>query len=110
MASPDDHLPLKPVDFHILWVLADGDLHGYGIVKEIEARSDARIRLEPGNLYRYLRRLVDAGLVRPAGRKQADGEERRRYYGVTAAGRAVLAAEVGRMRALAQAAERTLAG
>ena len=51
----DAKLPLRPVDFHILLVLTDGELHGYGIVKEIEARSEGRIRLEPGNLYRYVR-------------------------------------------------------
>ncbi|MEM7414541.1 MAG: helix-turn-helix transcriptional regulator [Gemmatimonadota bacterium] len=110
MTVVDDCLPLKPVDFHILWVLAEGELHGYGIVKEIETRSGGRIRLEPGNLYRYVRRLVTAGLVRPAERRPADGEERRRYYGVTADGKAVLAAEVARMRELAAAAERALAG
>ena len=47
----EDALPLKPIDFHILLVLTDGALHGYGMVKEIEARSEGRIRLEPGNKY-----------------------------------------------------------
>lgn len=109
MTSFDRHLPLKPVDFHILLVLTDGDLHGYGMVKEIEARSGGTIRLEPGNLYRYIRRLVDEGMVEPAARKAADGEERRRYYTVTSLGRELLAAEASRMRSLVAAAEAGLA-
>jgi DNA-binding PadR family transcriptional regulator len=104
------HLPLKPVDFHILLVLTERDLHGYGIVKEIEARTEGRVRLEPGNLYRYIRRLVEEGLVAPTDRKATgDDTERRRYYGVTLHGREVLAAEATRMRALVLAAESQLA-
>ena len=103
----EHHLPLKPVDFHILLVLTDGDLHGYGIVKEIEVRTQSQIRLEPGNLYRYIRRLVDEELVRPAARREVADAERRRYYRVTSFGREVLAAEALRMRSLvAEAAAR----
>ena len=104
-------LPLKPVDFHILLVLVDGDLHGYGMVKEIELRSEVRIRLEPGNLYRYIRRLADEGLVEPSGRHEVDGagpgaaQARRRYYRITPRGREVLRAEALRMRSLVEATE-----
>jgi DNA-binding PadR family transcriptional regulator len=133
----ESHLPLKPVDFHILLVLTDGDLHGYGIVKEIESRSGGGIRLEPGNLYRYIRRLADEGMVEPAdrravgaagtspgGRTGAEGDpgqeggsdrsgqgssERRRYYTVTEYGREVLVAEASRMRSLVAAADARLA-
>ena len=100
------HLPLKPVDFHILLVLTEHDLHGYGIVKEIEARTGGHIRLEPGNLYRYVRRLGDEGLVAPAERREVEASaERRRYYRVTSLGRRVLAADASRMRTLVAAAE-----
>lgn len=107
-SGPVAHLPLRSVDFHILWVLADGELHGYGIVKEIESRSNGALRLEPGNLYRYVRRLVSEGWVAPAERRSVDAEERRRYYRVTETGRAVLAAEVSRMRRIAEAAAEAL--
>ena len=104
--DPQTNLPLRPVDFHILLVLTDGDLHGYGLVKEIEARSEGRVRLEPGNLYRYLSRLVDHAMVEPAERRAAadSPDERRRYYRVTPFGRRVLAAEAMRMRTLVAAA------
>lgn len=105
--DPEAHLPLRPVDFHILLVLLDGELHGYGIVKEIELRSADRIRLEPGNLYRHVRRLVEAGMLAPAGRKASaeTSDERRRYYRITPFGRRVLAAEAVRMRSLVAATE-----
>ena len=114
MADPrslDEALPLKPIDFHILLVLTDGALHGYGMVKEIELRSEGRIRLEPGNLYRYLRRVVDEGWVEPAERRDVeDGAgPRRRYYRVTPRGREVLRAEAMRMRSLVEAAAARLA-
>lgn len=101
------NLPLRPVDFHILLALTDGERHGYGMVKEIEVRSAGRTRLEPGNLYRYLRRLVEQGMVEPTGRRRSadTSDERRRYYRVTPYGRRVLAAEATRMRSLVAAAE-----
>ncbi len=108
--KPTDHLPLKAVDFHILLVLTDQALHGYGIVKAIETRTEGSIRLEPGNLYRYVRRLEEVALVEPAGHRESDGPAggRRRYFRVTDLGRQVLAAEASRMRRLAAAVEATL--
>lgn len=109
--DPRELLPLRPVDFHILLVLTDGELHGYGIVKRIEERSEGDIRLEPGNLYRYVKRLVEAGLVEPAQRRRSpqSADERRRYYRISPFGRRVLAAEAVRMRALVAAAEAKVA-
>jgi DNA-binding PadR family transcriptional regulator len=105
--DPDAQIPLKHVDLQILIVLADQDLHGYGLVKAIEARTDGHFRLEPGNLYRYIRRLVNLGMVAPADRRRAEDveHERRRYYRITAFGRRVLAAEVQRLKALVEAVE-----
>lgn len=109
-ASPDptaSHLPLKPVLFWILLVLADGPSHGYRMLKEIESRTAGRVRLEPGNLYRYVKKLLDAGLIEEVG-APADAEssdDRRRYYAVTALGRDVARAETDRMRSLVSAAE-----
>lgn len=110
MADLEDHLPLKPVDLHVLLVLTDGACHGYGIVKAIAERTDGSLRLEPGNLYRYVRRLVEIGAVERADRRAAEGDERRRYYRVTSWGRRLLAAEAERMRVLAAAVDAGLAG
>jgi DNA-binding PadR family transcriptional regulator len=101
-SEAETFIPLKHVDFLVLLVLMEQELHGYGIVKEISDRTGAQIRLEPGNLYRYIKRLVQQGLVVEV-ESRPDAEEdddRRRYYGVTDLGREVLGLEVSRLRAL----------
>ncbi len=100
-------LPLSPRDFHILFALADGERHGYGLVKVIERQTDGLIRLDPANLYRAIQRMVADGLVEDAERRPAPGsaDERRRYYRITGLGRDVVGAEAVRMRSLAEAAE-----
>jgi DNA-binding PadR family transcriptional regulator len=88
------HLPLKPVEFLVLAVLADGHLHGYGIVQEMEERTRGVIRIRPGDLYRVLYRLSERGLLKMVERKRPEGaEERRTYYGLTPFGKRVLRAE-----------------
>jgi len=94
-------LPLTPAVFHILLALVDADRHGYGIAKEVSARTDDTVRLGPGTLYGTLTRLADAGLVeeRP-GRGRASVDDRRRYYRITALGRDVARAEAQRLASL----------
>lgn len=95
----DDFLPLKPVVFQILLSLVDGERHGYGITQEILGRTSARMRLEPGNLYRSLRTMLDDGLIEESDRRPAPDldDERRRYYRITSMGRRVAAAETERL-------------
>ena len=103
-------LPLKPQDFHILFVLLDGERHGYGMVKEIDRQTDGQVRLEAGNLYRSVRRLIKQGLIAESDRRPApeSDDERRRYYSVTEFGRQVVFAETDRMRSVVAAAEARL--
>ncbi|MGD8329561.1 MAG: PadR family transcriptional regulator [Acidobacteriota bacterium] len=91
----DAFLPLRPVEFFVLAVLHDGDLHGYGIVQEIARRTANRIEVKPGNLYRVLDRLMERGLLEEAGQGAADAidDERRRYYTITELGTRVVRAE-----------------
>lgn len=110
--SPTDeqvvaHLPLSARDFHVLFGLAEGERHGYGLVKSIADETGGLVQLDPANLYRALQAMVEAGLVEDAGRRpapEASGRERR-YYGITALGRRVVQAEARRMQALAATAE-----
>jgi len=92
MASTGDLLPLKPADFHVLLALADGPLHGYGIMKQVERESRGEVRLEIGSLYRVLGRLLADGLL-----AMGKGDGRRRDYRLTALGRKALAAEARRL-------------
>lgn len=107
----DALLPLKPQDYQILLVLVDTERHGYGMVKEIDRQTGGRIRLEPGNLYRSVRRLIRQGLIAESGRRPApeSDDERRRYYRITEHGRAVLTAETSRLRDVVAVAEARLA-
>lgn len=97
--DPNDFTPLRPVEFEVLLVLTGGESHGYGIIKEAEERSGGANRIETGTLYRALRRLTSAGLVRPTDRRPTPelDDERRRYFAITAFGREVAATEARRL-------------
>jgi DNA-binding PadR family transcriptional regulator len=108
--AADDLLPLRPVIFHVLLALAEGERHGYAIVQDIAERSSARLQLEPGNLYRHLKLMLDDGLIEESDRRPVAGrdDERRRYYRITRFGRQVALAEAGRLEALASEARARL--
>jgi DNA-binding PadR family transcriptional regulator len=93
-----DALPLAPRDLLILSVLAASPLHGYGIIKAVEERSESGVLLDPANLYRCLKRMRQDGWIDEV-RAEA-GEQRRRTYRITAAGRSILRSEVGRLERL----------
>lgn len=96
--------PLNPRDLLILSVLAETPLHGYGIMKAVETRSESGVFLDPANLYRSLRRMKrDEWIVEAGG-----DSERRTTYALTTEGRAVLDAELIRLeQLLAHARPRT---
>lgn len=98
----DSHLPLSPDVFSVLLILAQQERHGYGIIKAAEERAGRRGQLQPGALYRLLKQMVDQGLVErvPAGKAPKGGDSRRRYYRLTALGRAVAEAETRRLEEL----------
>ena len=99
---------LRPVEFHILLALADGERHGYAIRQEAAERSGGEVLLEAGTLYRALRRLLEAGLVAEQRSPTNDVDERRRTYRLTDLGRRSLTAETERMAALVETARRRL--
>lgn len=98
----DPHLPLRPVEFHILLSLAGGERHGYGIIQDIQARDDTAVP-DVGTMYRALARMVESGLIQAA-RASESGDERRNYYRITDRGTRVAKAEVRRLEALMRAA------
>ncbi len=104
--------PPTPLTYEILLALADQDLHGYGIIKEIEARSEASAAPSTGALYLALQRMESEGLVREAPSRPPGGDDRRRrYYRITKRGRAVAEEESTRLASLVAAArEKNLLG
>jgi DNA-binding PadR family transcriptional regulator len=92
--------------FFILTALAERPLHGYGVIQAVRELSAGRVELRPGTLYGALDRLGDSGLVEVE-REEVVDSRLRRYYRLTDAGAAALAAEVDRLAANARvAAER----
>ena len=100
---PERFLPLTPVVFEIALTLAAGERHGYEIMQDVERRTDGKISLHPGTLYRALGRLLDQGLIEEL-------DERRRYYQLTPLGHAVARAEVERLASQVSAARRLFRG
>jgi DNA-binding PadR family transcriptional regulator len=68
-----------------LLLLAEEPRNGYGLMQEIEQRSDGVWRPSPGSVYPALQQLEDEGLIRSV---EQDG---RRVYDLTDAGRAYVA-------------------
>jgi DNA-binding PadR family transcriptional regulator len=101
-----NHQPLSEPVFLILTSLAEEPRHGYALMTDIETLSNGRVKLSTGTLYGALSRLLEAGWI---DRFQADDTSRdKRWYRLTADGRALLAADVERMRQLARAASARL--
>lgn len=100
-AAPRDLLPLSAPVYHILLALADGELHGYGIILAVEDATDGMVRLSTGTLYTAMRRLVDAGLLEEVSQSEHESTDRRRYYRLTSFGGAVARAESRRIASLA---------
>jgi len=99
-------LPLTPLSFQILLALVDAERHGYGIMKEIERRTKGRMTTATGPLYLAAQRLMESGLIAESDKRPAPelDDQRRRYYKLTAFGRAVAAAEARRMAQLVDVA------
>jgi PadR family transcriptional regulator PadR len=91
----------------ILRTLRLGALHGWGISKRVRALSNDVLQINQGSLYPALYRLEQRGLIdaewgiSPEGRKA-------KFYTLTTAGRAQLAAERASWRAFAGAVEAVL--
>lgn len=96
--------PLRPAVYHILLALAARERHGLGIAAEIERVSGGALELGPGTLYRSLSEMVDAGLIASAPPPEGDEDPRRKHYGITSAGRALLVSETARLGRLVESA------
>ncbi len=95
--------PLREPAFLVLTALAGGPMHGYALVEDVLRLSDGQVRLHTGTLYGVLDRLREAGLI-IVEREEIVDSRLRRYYALTDAGIARLAAEAERMRRNASAA------
>lgn len=105
-AEAEQHLPLKPTVYLILFSLVSGPCHGYGIKKQVEALSKGRVKLDPGTLYRWMARLLEDGWLEESEQRPQpeEDDERRRYYRLTPLGRRIVELESNRLAHLVKAA------
>ena len=91
--------PLTHVAYHVLLSLATGNRHGYGVIKDVEERTSGHVVLEAGTLYAAIKRMKDVGWIEDAP-SPAGADRRRRTYGITDRGRAVLRSEARRLESM----------
>jgi DNA-binding PadR family transcriptional regulator len=102
----EEYLPLPASVMHILVALADGEKHGYAIMRDVADVSGGAVRMGSGTLYGSIKRMLEQGLIEEADERPdpALDDQRRRYYRLTALGQRVGAAEQARLAALVDAA------
>jgi transcriptional regulator len=97
-----DALKKGSTEFLILSLLAAESRHGYELQKLIEARSKGVLTFNVASLYPLLYKMEDRGWI--VGRwVEKAGERRRRFYKLTAAGRAALEAQRASWREFVEA-------
>jgi len=97
MPRPSLGLLQGTVDVLILRTLAWASMHGYGISRWINDRSEGALAVEDAALYQALHRLERKGLVESEW-GISEKNHRAKYYSLTSAGRRQLKAEVAELR------------
>jgi DNA-binding PadR family transcriptional regulator len=87
--------PSSDPEMLILTSLANGPMHGYAIMQDIERFSGTK--LGPGTLYTAITRLVEKGKIKPD-----RVEDRQRPYRITDEGLTSLSEQLERMRKIAR--------
>ncbi len=87
-------LPLSEASYYLLLAL-DQPAHGYAVMQQVEAASGGQVRIGAGTLYGAFATLERQGLIEKVGE-----EERRKYYRITALGRAVATAQLARLETM----------
>ena len=96
MPTPSINSRVSPAMLQILLALAEEDLHGYGIMRAIEERSEGSVELGPGTLYRTIAHLRDRGWIVEVETRS----EGKRTYQITPTGREVAGTEARRLSRL----------
>ena len=106
--------PLPSAAFQILLALAGEELHGYAIMRQVEEQTDGNMRLGPGTLYSSVQTLLEAGLIEECEPRNEtkhetkngakSGDDRRRFYRLTSAGRKLAVSEAERLADLLRVA------
>ncbi len=95
--DPEEFLPLTSAEFHLMLVLADGEMHGYGMMQAVKETTHGTLKIGPGTLYTTIKRLLERGWLVELDLREDDAGERRRYYKLSGFGGRVLRAEATRL-------------
>ena len=98
--------PLPSAAFQILLSLAGEDLHGYGIMRQVEQQTSGRMRLGPGTLYSSIQTLLEEELIEEIERPNDSSTpgKPRRHYRLTSGGRKLARSEADRLADLLRVA------
>ncbi len=102
---------VSTLEYHVLLAMAAGPLYGYAIKEAVESESEGAVTPQAGSLYRVLARLMAWGFVteaRPGEAVAPHPGRARKYYELTAQGRATLSTEARRLKVAAALAEKRL--
>lgn len=105
-ATPPAGPPLARTAVHVLLAIGPKERHGYAIMAEVARITNGEVRLGPGAIYTTIKRLLDDGLIEESDERPDPvlDDQRRRYYRLTAIGRAVATTEVRRLETLVRSA------
>jgi transcriptional regulator len=96
------------LDLLVLRKLLFGPQHGHGIITAIRQTSEDVLLIDNGSLYPSLQRLERGGLIASEWGTSINNR-RARFYKLTRAGRAKLAAETSKWKKMVRAVGRVLA-
>ena len=101
-----ESIVLTEATYYILLALYNPQ-HGYGIMQEVEAMSNERVRLAAGTLYGVLSNMLDKGWIVQL---PIDPGSRKKNYKITDLGLKILGNEVERLRELVTNGDNILGG
>ena len=93
MSRDANDLLYGTLDLLVLKAIAAEPLHGFGISKWIEQRTNNELEIVDSALYKALHRLEDAGAI-DAEWGVTENNRRAKYYSITARGRQLMREEV----------------
>lgn len=87
--------PISESYYYILLCLSRAPSHGYGIMQMTERLSQGEVTIGSGTMYGATSNMMKKGWIKEI---FSEGAERKRLYCLTEDGKAVLKAEISRLR------------
>lgn len=91
----------------LLALLEEKDCYGYEMIKELKERSQNVFQFKEGTLYPVLHKMENLGYVKSY-RAQAENGKERKYYRITATGKAQLVEEKKQWEVFSTSVERVI--